>query len=1279
MAGERKWTENQRAAIEARERTLLLSAGAGAGKTATLIERIMCQLTDPAHPGDVSRMLVVTFTRAAAAELRARLATALQAALAEGGPSAHLSEQLLLLPGARISTIDSFAIELVRSHAVRLGLSPAFRLADAAEVKLLKESVLTRLLDDCYEGEVPVDAEEFLALMESFSERGKHPFGELFLSLYDSLRNYAASCHLLRTAAEELARVDTAAPFHSRYGKYLQKKALEEIDRYLAAYDLYCEELALDEGTALAYLPVFRAEANEIRALRRAILSDKYTEARERVFAFEKQRLGALRGEAGKTDQAVAAKDMRDRWHKSALPTLRRSFFAYTEEQWKGAIPPLARAVSLLADLVERFDSRLSAEKQRRNLAEFTDVSHYALHLLYEADMQTKTPLAAEVMQDFDEVYIDEYQDVNEVQHLLFDAIARPRHRFMVGDVKQSIYGFRGAQPEIFAALRRAYIPLDEAHDFEECALLSLSENFRSAKPILDFVNLVFGRLMEGAGDSIGYIYEDRLLAGGDHPTDLPDVPPVQLAIFGRGKRKKLADEEPDSEDEEEVRGELAYVVREIRRLICEGRRPDGSSIYPGDIAILGRNAKILSRFAAALTENGLQVLEPKKKGFFDNAEVELALSLLNVVDNPRRDIHLAAVLRSPLYGFSMDELIAVRRESESTAEGRGESFYEALCRFVTVHPDFEKGRLFLSDLADFRRQAEGLSVDRLIWLLYHKTGLLSLAGAGQEGDGTPRRANLMLLYNYARRFEGTSYSGLYSFIDYVNGVIERGGEGLEEEPAGEDRERRDAVRLMTVHHSKGLEYPVVFLVGCGSPLRAGEDKPLLFDRELGCAIKLRDESGLAFLRNPFHNALQKKIASREIEEEMRVLYVALTRPRERLYVTGTVSSPETAVLAHRFLPARLTAGDAYACRNYLEMVLCAVAGKKAPFFELYCEGEDLLPPSEDTRVSPNEEERRDEAGAQEICPDGTPAVPTALLDELTSRFDYLYPHRYVCDLPTKLSVSALYPTLLDSEEEAAPTEELGAHNELLKTGANGTPVLPNIEDMPAAERAALAEFLGDEGTAQDTPTRHADRPPRFLGGEVSAAERAAHAGTATHLFLQFCDFENLQKAGAEAELARLRACRFISDEDAALVRLDEIEVFARSPLAAKMLAGGKLWRELRFHIRLPAATLTADPERRAAYADEHVLVQGVIDCLLETVDGELWLLDYKTDRLTRAEKADRTQAETRLISRHALQLSYYALAVRDIFGRLPDRVMIYSLALGDTVEVPFSDGQVKG
>ena len=500
----------------------------------------------------------------------------------------------------------------------------------------------------------------------------------------------------------------------------------------------------------------------------------------------------------------------------------------------------------------------------------------------------------------FDEICIDEYQDVNAVQDRIFRAISRPRTRFMVGDIKQSIYRFRGAEPTIFADYRRVF-PKLSSDEMGDAASIFMSSNFRCDRPIIHFSNRIFSFLFGTCGASIGYLPQDDLECGKDCPDT---AAPVTVALLQAGE-----------DDEEDCAPEAEYIAQEIASLLREGKLDNGLPIKAGDIAVLTRAKTGQERIKLALEDRGIPCASGGDGTFFENPEVLMMLCLLNTIDNPNRDVYLVGTLRSPLFGFTLDELLNVRLAFPETDS----PFYIAFSRY-TEEQKWEKGERFLQRLEAYRTLAEGTPVDRLLDALYRDTAVMAYAGRGGDEDDrrTPaqKRANLQLLYEYARRFESSSYRGLYHFIRYLDDIIAEGTK-IETPEAAE----QNAVRIMTVHHSKGLEFPVCFLYGTGRRFNLRDASAnLLFDHDAGVALRLRDETGFARRTTPIREAVAAHITDVQVEEEMRVLYVALTRARERLYITAQLRRGDDGILARAEDRRRFSSQSALmACRCYLD------------------------------------------------------------------------------------------------------------------------------------------------------------------------------------------------------------------------------------------------------------------------------------------------------------------------------------------------------------------------
>ncbi len=1224
------WTAAQAAAIGTRDRTLLISAAAGSGKTATLTERVISSLLDKERPSSLSRLLIVTFTNESAADMRGKIARALDAAIEKDPENRTLLAERLLLPSAKISTIDALCNRLLRQNAEAVGLSPDYRVADTAEAALLSRAVMEELIEASYAGAGAegLTAEAFCLLADTLTSPGSESeLSELLLALYDRLQSAPLGIRFIEAIADTYER-EAALPFYSsRYGRLIKESALSGLSSLSSRYRERLAFYPVDETVpALTRRhDFFLGEAATLSTLLERLPDE---EEPRRLFDWERlPPLPTLAGKAITADIKMADAPLAalHKEYTAYLKRLKEKYFSYSSAEANALLPALARTLRALYALLFEFEARLTEEKRRLNLCSFADLETLTYRLLVGKDGK-KTPTALALSEGFDAVYIDEFQDVNAIQYGIFEALAKEGTLFTVGDIKQSIYSFRNADPRIFSALRAKYPPL-KGEEAQTAATLFFSENFRCDRPIVDFVNAVLGTLFRRADGLLRYEEADDLVfskkgACGTHP--------VRTLFFERATAKDGENvfpteggEESGQEDGTPIEAaEAGFVANEVARLLREGKRNDGEPIRPEDIALLFRSAGAMQAFREAIDGRFKTVIR-NTGDFFLNPEVLLALSLLNVIDNPRRDVYLAATLRSPLFGITLGELIAIRETRRNAA------LYDALRAYCEAHPDFEKGNRFLSRLAAWRREAEGEAVGDLLLRVFRDSGLLYLSGEGADG----KHENLLLLYNYARTFESASYRGLYNFIGYINRVIEEKRmllSSTEEAAVG-------AVRMMTVHASKGLEFPVCFLCDVGHGFNRTDTRTgLLYERELGLAVRLLCRGGSAKADNPLRNLFAERMSEAVAEEELRVLYVALTRARERLYITGSGKNLAKKLEECKENYPYYGRREILSASSYMSWLMHLPAVTESEGFALVGEGE-LAP-----------------AGS-EAAEGSAPSAPLdakeaeRLFEAFVENLSFVYPDETLSHLPEKLSVSRLSPAVLDGTEEGS-----------LPFDGAGASLFPK-EDGKA------------EGEATETRPPFLPTLPAFISGK--RADEAALAGTATHLFMQFADFALLEQVGVERELFRLLESEFLSKEEAGRVRLSEIEGFLRSPLFQKIKRAKRVRRELRFHASLPATLFTADPSLRAALCDRTLLVQGVIDCILEEEDGRYTLIDYKTDRLTPYELTHRKAAEEKLIARHRTQLYYYAEALTRMYGKPPSAVSIYSLPLGDEIAVPFEEG----
>lgn len=1215
------WTDAQLNAIGLRGCDILVSAAAGSGKTAALTERIIRSLTREDSPADITRLLAVTFTRAAAAELRRRISSALSERLSKDPGNRRLVRQLMLLGSAKICTIDSFYNDIVKSNFQRLSLPAGFRIADDAELSLLQKSLMETLIDTSYtEGDAG-----FLRIAENFStNKSDAALSEFLIDIYEAVRKFPEGVSALSKSAEILRNEADAEFFNTRSGRLIADELLRELEYFKSFYH-YALSSFTDEKVAAAYYAAFESDSDFISSLIDAVNGRNYAAARNAINAFAPAGLKGLKA-PNKTPETESLKDRRS-IIKDRIREIAKIYFSQSCETISAAFIGTASICDDLYNFISRYEKDLSEEKLRRGICDFEDIRRYTLTLLVNPD-GSPTDIALSWGARFDEIFIDEYQDVDEIQDMIFRAISGNATRFMVGDIKQSIYGFRGAEPSLFASYRADFPPYDLSPDaplpeFEagEGRSVFMSNNFRCDETVIDFTNEVCRKILTACGASVNYLPEDDLIFSKTMPDgSTPRQVSVTVIKHDDEEGNSEAVFDNDGDEDASAPSEIKFVSAEISRLLSGEKKADGKPIEPGDIAVLCRSKSTCRAIAEELRRLGIPTVNDGGSDYLSDPGVSLVISLLTVIDNPQKDIPLAAVLRSPFFGFTMDELTRIRRRAPKST-----SLYDAVS--LAADSDFnysEKCRAFCQRLDAYRALARSLPADRLMRHILRDTSALSIA-EGENGESDIGRRRLLRLYEYARQFEAGSFRGLYNFIKYLRGVIESdaeiGNDGAEIGSA--------AVTVITIHHSKGLEFPVCFVCGCGKSFNFGKESKSDFlpNRAYGPAARLRDSTGLAKISTPIFRASLLDSTRRQVEEEMRLFYVALTRARERLYLTSFYRFKLEKKLDDAYYK-QVCAGDygALSAKSYLDWLLLTLDLSPAPdapyTFDIIAESQ-VPSPIPYVKAAQAAERSLSESEIEEL---------EVTLDE---RFAYKYPYSHLTRLPAKLSVSRLYPEVLDEDEVGEAIEAESGEK---------------IDRESIIKKLAMPSFMSKDDAVS----------------EADFAER----GTATHVFLQFCDYGRCTEHGVDEEISYLVEKKFISPRIAALVDRGQLEGFFSSEFFGRLRSARWLRREQRFNVLLPAENFSGNPEFKEELEGEELLVQGVIDLFFEDADGRIVLCDYKTDRLTRAELSDHALAAKKLSERHALQLSYYASALEKICGKRPDDILIYSLPLGDVIEV---------
>lgn len=1131
-----KWTTDQQHAIECCKGSVLVSAAAGSGKTTVLVERVIRRLTDKDNPCSAEDLLIVTFTRAATAQMREKIGAAILKRLSEDPTDRHLRRQYMLLPFAKICTIDSFCNDLVRENFHALGISPDYSLLDNETAVIMKNDVCEAMLERAYEEDSDGSFSGLSDMMSSGSS--DEDFAKLIIKMYDISTAYPFPDLWLDSLIEEYSQPDINK---SCWGGIIKKYVCDMLDYCVSSSNDMMAAMESDPIVADAYGAAVQSDINMYAELREKVNRD-WDEALEAFNTVKYMGLGRVpKGYESETKNAVmtARKKLKDLLKK--VPNI----MCVSSGEHSEDVRLMRGPVTKLIELVKQFGREYSAEKDKMNSADFSDILHRALNLLAVSDGRggyIKTDLARELSSHYVEILVDEYQDINEAQDMIFKAISADENNlFTVGDVKQSIYRFRQAMPEIF--LRRR----STTHSFESGKYplgITLGSNFRSRVGVTSCVNYIFRQLMSTEAGELEYDDSEALNAAAEYPER--DTPDCELhVVTDKGNRADT------------LEAQARYVARYIDRTVREGKTlvTKGGALHPasyGDFCILLRTAKnVSSVYANALSERGIPVFSPETGGFFEAAEISFILSLLRVLDNPVQDIPLAAVMLSPLFGFSAGELADIRASAKERLEA-GET--EPLYRSVTASADEgdEKAAAFLKKIESLRRLSLTLSAGELVRRVCEETGFDAIAGA--MPDGERRRLNIGLLCDYAEKYEAAGNLGLSGFIRFIDKVARTSGDLA---TAARPSENADIVRIMTVHQSKGLEFPICILADMQHAFNERDNtESVLISSSAGLGMKRRTEDGISVYDTASRRAAVITSERMGRSEEMRVLYVALTRAKENLVMVTSVPNPEKGlakVAVECGIGERANPFAVLRMNNFSDLVLTALMRHPAADELRKLSGVDVqifLPEKDRFKlkvvVSDSESFMTESANEQKI------AAKPVFFDEVCERLDYSDPRSVLSSVPAKRAAS------------------------------------------DGSERGINREYFASS------------RPAFMSSGGLTPAQR----GTATHKFMQFSNYA-AARAGIESELARLVDDGFLSEDEGKAVNIGAAKRFFMSPLAERIFASDNVMREKKFAALFPAKFFY--PELTGEAAEEKIVVQGIADCVF-VEDGELVIVDYKTD-----------------------------------------------------------------
>ena len=1254
------WTTEQQQVIDLRNRNILVSAAAGSGKTAVLVERIVKIITDKNHPVDIDHLLIVTFTNAAAAEMRERIGNAIEKALDEQPGNEHLLRQLTLIHNAQITTIDSFCLYVVRNHFHEIDLEPNFRIGDEGELKLLREDVLGRVLEQNYEE----PSEAFSDFVEGYaSGRTDAALNEMILQLYEFSRSYPwpekwldsfVGAYRIETR-EELDRAEWLAPLTENICFVL--KDCEQLLRQALAVTQQ------DDGPDM-YEKAVRSDLEKYESLSKLT---SFCELSGALSDIKYDRLASSRGFEGDPDKLELVKSLREQ-AKDVVKKLCRQYFFCSPEMMIGQLERTEPMLEEVVRLTKQFADEFAAAKRRKNLVDFHYVEHFALQILVDEETEKAKKTAKEFRDTFEEIMIDEYQDSNEVQETLLRSISREERGenniFMVGDVKQSIYRFRLARPELFMKKYDSY-SLEES----TTQRIDLHKNFRSREEVLTCTNDIFYKIMARSLGNVEYDAEAALYPGASYPVSADFIPEILLA----DSNDELLE---DTELTDKKTLEAKIVAEEIKHLMKTQPVTDKAAgtlraAHYSDIVILLRS---LSGWADSLVEvlneNGIPAHTVSSTGYFSTVEVQTVLSMLRLLDNPRQDIPMAAVLRSPMAGLTDEELAVLRLEDGSVpfheavlelAEGLYEE--DGQKEISDSEADRKQGRnadektenhieitahrkllKFYKKYKQLRQLVPDTPIHELIEIILRETGYGHYVAAMPAGNR--RTANLNMLLEKAAAYEKTSYKGLFHFVRYIDELQKYDVDFGEADMVGENE---DVVRIMSIHKSKGLEFPIVIVSGMGKNFNKQDTRSkMVLHPELGIGLDYMD--GKKRIKSPTiaKKAIAKQIDLENLGEELRVLYVALTRAKEKLILTGTLKdAPEkleffrqqAALYAHSSDTTAIPYLTRESAAGYLDWILPAVLSYGDKYPVRIVEAAELVLDEVENQLEQNENltERIVEIEAAD----------TQLVGQLKQRFSQRYPYQTDILRKNKYSVSELKHRAMREKFEAEQEETIPAFLE--------EPVTPTIPLFIQRE----------ESVEQET------------------ANRGALRGTAVHRVMECYDFAS--EKSVQEQMEAMEKEEKITADMRALVKEQTVADFVSSETGKRMALaqrGGALYREKPFVMGFTEEELEnygfgvgsntdsceniyektdseqeKEEQKKVRHEEDLTLIQGIIDVFWIEKDG-IVLLDYKTDRVQQAKE---------LIDRYETQLKLYADALERVFAARKLKVkeiLIYSFSL---------------
>ena len=1183
----RTWTDNQLRAINTTGGSLVVSAAAGSGKTSVLVERVINLISDESHPLYANRLLVVTYTRAAAAELKERLKKAVADLIEKNPTNRFYIKQQSLLEKANISTIHSFCSSIVREYFHVLDIDRNFRIADDSELAIIKNEAVKLTLDSMYSRE----DKKFHELVEAFSTaKDDSLLQKNILKIFDFLSSHPFYEEWLN---EKLSYyISYKDPLTSAWGSIINNYLNDAINYMKILLDSGFKTINLDENLSADLAPVLEDDLNLVEKLDEAVTNKNWDKISSVLYSYKPTR---FKTPSGYKDNPLKITVQSNREKFKDIINELKKLFLNSEADCKEDIEYLKIITEQMFICVKEFAVNYSMLKANKKVADYSDLEHWMLSLLINKDTKAHTEIASEIQQRFDQIMVDEYQDANEVQDKIFKAISNDeKNLFVVGDVKQSIYGFRQAMPELFLQRKNnANLASNGFCKFPACIILE--KNFRSAKGITKAVNYFFEKLMSKSVGDIEYNEAEALVYGAKY--DDTDEAAIELDLLETEKKAKEASVQ-----------EAQYIAERIWSMIGAKYQVKSGDQYRdctfSDFAVLMRSAnKYAPIYVETLNRCGIRAYSDKKYSFIKSHEIMLISNFLRVINNPGLDLELLSVMMCPVFAFDEDDLSRIR------INYRNCSLYSGV--IMDAENGNKKSKLFVDEIKYYRDLSISVSLSKLIDTIYKRSNFMAIISAMYESE-LPT-SNLRLFLKYAADFEKNTHKGLSGFVSYLDGIV------LNDKDIGSAGQgsnlTQNAVAVMSIHSSKGLEFPICIIANTKREFVSDIRENVLLDSKFGFAVKRLDQNlGAAYNTMP-RQAIALEMKRREKSEELRILYVAMTRAKQKLIIISTHNDVDKYL---NKISSQLANGNqisAFTVRSagYLSdwIVMCAMLHPDCEMLRNRCNNEVEYDAKSDfkfdCKIIKLNEENNDikQAFIETIAETEISQLDSVAFDlDITKIIEehsaFEYPYKSILSLPVKVAASDLAHKISNRKFE-------------------------RILDTPA--------FMQKEN--------------------LTSAEK----GTALHNFMQFTDFVSARK-DLISEIARLTNSGFLSEIQAQSIDIEKAKRFIDSDIITRCINSEQVYKEYRFTVKIPAALVQKDID--PCFSDEPVILQGAVD-LAFVENGKLIIVDYKTDRVNDIKS---------LVDIYASQLLLYKKAMIQCTGLEVSQCLIYSVNLSKSVEV---------